>query len=135
MTMLKRILAVLTALVILAAAAGSAPAESAETVSPGGLTLRNIESLNGGPVSIHEDNNGRITFIGGTCTAGPVKSRPRDARSPCWSWAGMTAITIGRRSLPIRRECIIAERFPSILLPAIGKRFLFFAAADESRLP
>ena len=74
MTMLKRILAVLTALVILAAAAGSAPAESAETVSPGGLTLRDIESLNGGPVSIHEDNNGRITFIGGTCTAGPVKS-------------------------------------------------------------
>ena len=54
--MLKRILAVLTALVILAAAAGSASAESAETVSPGGLTLRDIESLNGGPISIHENN-------------------------------------------------------------------------------
>jgi len=68
--MLKRMLAILTALVMFMTIAGTSMAETANTA---GLTLQDIEAMNGGPVTVHTDH-GRITFVGGTCTDEPVKS-------------------------------------------------------------
>ena len=65
-------LAVLMSLVMLTAAAGSF-AEPAEGTKTARLILQEIENLNGGPVTVHADN-GKVTFIGGNCTAEPVKS-------------------------------------------------------------
>ncbi len=70
--MLKRVFAVLTALAALAAASGASLAETAETATAAGLTIEDIEALNGGPVTVHTDN-GKVTFVGGTCTDQPVK--------------------------------------------------------------
>ena len=79
--MFKRIFAVLTALVMLVAAAGVSLAETAVTEKTAGLTIEDIKALNGGPVTVHTDQ-GRVTFVGGTCSAEPVKSdeldTPRD---------------------------------------------------------
>ena len=71
--MFKRMLAILTALVMMVSIAGVSLAETAETVQTAGLTLQEIEAMNGGPVTVHRDQ-GRVTFIGGSCSAEPVKS-------------------------------------------------------------
>ena len=69
----KRLIAVLTALVMLVAIAGNSLAETEAAANTTGLTLEDIEILNGGPVTVHKDQS-RVTFIGGSCTAEPVKS-------------------------------------------------------------
>ena len=66
--MFKRMLAILTALVMLVTAAGVSLAETEETAAAAGLTLQEIEALNGGPVTVHRDQ-GRVTFIGGSCSS------------------------------------------------------------------
>ena len=71
--MFKRMLAILTALVMLVTIAGVSLAETAETAKTAGMTLEEIETLNGEPVTVHRDQ-GRVTFIGGSCSAEPVKS-------------------------------------------------------------
>ena len=70
---MKRAFAALTALVILVAVAGPSLAETAVTETEAGLTIEDIEALNGGSVTVHTDN-GRITFVGGTCTDQPVRN-------------------------------------------------------------
>ena len=70
---MKRTFAILTALVMLVTIAGTSLAETTATANFVSLTLEDIEALNGGPVTVHTDN-GRITFVGGTCTDQPVKS-------------------------------------------------------------
>ena len=77
--MYKRMLAILTVLVMLVTTAGASLAEDAETANTAGLTLQDIEALNGGPVTVHTDQ-GRVTFVGGTCTDKPVKNH-EDAQS------------------------------------------------------
>ena len=69
---MKRTFAAITALVMLAATAGASLGEAA-AADTAGLSIESIEALNGGPVTVHTDN-GRITFVGGTCTDQPVKS-------------------------------------------------------------
>ena len=71
---MKRLLAILTALMMLLTAAGASLAETAETVKTTGLTMQEIEALNGGPVTVHRDQ-GRVTFIGGSCSDSPVKNQ------------------------------------------------------------
>ena len=71
--MFKRMLAILTALVMLVTIAGVSLAEAAETAKTAGMTLEEIETLNGGPVTVHKDK-GLVTFIGGSCSTEPVKS-------------------------------------------------------------
>ena len=93
--MFKRIFAVLTALVMLVAAAGVSLAETAVTEKTAGLTIEDIKALNGGPVTVHTDS-GRITFVGGTCTDKPVKSHEDaqtviDAMLPLLGGDGRTA--------------------------------------------
>ena len=71
--MFRRMLAVLTALVILVTIAGASLAETAETANTAGLTLQEIKALNGGTVTVYRDQ-GRVTFISGSCSIEPVKS-------------------------------------------------------------
>ena len=75
---MKRIIGILTALVLLLTCCfgASAFAESAAPAAPSAkaaLTLEDIQALNGGGAVIDE-RNGTVTFVGGTCAAGPVQS-------------------------------------------------------------
>ena len=69
---MKRLLGILTALVILitccfgASALAESPAETA-------LTLEEIQALNGGAAAI-DARDGHVTFVGGTCTSEKVQS-------------------------------------------------------------
>ena len=68
---MKKILGILTAIVLLCTCCLSgAPAEPAAEAR---LTPERIKALNGGEVPIRTEN-GRITFVGGTCTESPVRS-------------------------------------------------------------
>ena len=73
--MLKKILAVLTACIMLITLAGAALAETAPAAAkPEQLTLQDLEALNGGSVTVHKDH-GKVTFVGGTVTDKPVTSQ------------------------------------------------------------
>ena len=71
--MLRKMLAFLAAMIMLCTALPAGATEAAETADPAGLTVQDLEALNGGPLSMHMDQ-GNITFLGGSCSADPVKS-------------------------------------------------------------
>ena len=70
-TIIKRVILYLTVAVMLmtACGAGAAAAQSPD----GQLTIQDIQALNGGKAVIHT-RDGLVTFVGGTCSATPVKN-------------------------------------------------------------
>ncbi len=70
--MQKRILAILLALMMLLSTIG-ALGEAAPAKDSSQLTREDLLALNGGSVTIHE-SEGKVTFVGGTCTDQPVKT-------------------------------------------------------------
>ena len=68
MKKIKRVLAVLLAL-ILALGTVASLAETVPTADP--LTLDDLDRLNGGAARVTA-RDGRVTFVDGTCTDGPV---------------------------------------------------------------
>lgn len=71
--MKKRFLVILTAIVFLCSLTLDLTAKGAEAGTDA-LTREDLYAMNGGTVDIHEEN-GKITFVGGTCTTGPVAGR------------------------------------------------------------
>ena len=73
---MKRILGILTVLVMLMTCCFGAAA-LAESSGEAQLTVEDIRTLNGGNAVIHSPQ-GQVTFVGGTCSSGPV-TNPEDA--------------------------------------------------------
>ena len=100
--MKKRLLAILTAAVLLWTVAGTALAQAGTGTA--GLTREDLSKLNGGTVEIHE-KDGKISFVGGTCTADPVKGQ-EDAERVV---ASMVTLLGGDESTGFEPRCVLND--------------------------
>ena len=88
--MFKRMLMILMAAVMLWTAAGAAAAEGLTSSRDFTLTLEDLKTLNGDDLRVYQEN-GKVTFVDGTCFPGPVANQ-EDAQAVV---AAMTPLLTG----------------------------------------